>query len=233
MLTATKDVDYVFHLAAMSTVKECEENPNAAEQINVDGTRNVLEACRKNKVSWMLFPSSSHVYGEVEELPLRETSPLRTSSKYAETKISAERLCEEYRKYFPITVMRIFNIYGPGQKDRVIPDFIEKARNGAITIWGDGKQTLDFVYIKDVISAFLLAMGKRDSDTYNLASGTEIELNELAKTVAEVVERDVRVQHDLSKSRGPLRIVSDISKIKRNLEWEPKFSLKQGIKTCL
>jgi UDP-glucose 4-epimerase len=232
MLDATKGVDIVFHMAADPLVTSCEKNPEKAFRTNVYGTRNVLEACKENGVKWLLFPSSVHVYGELRNLPVDEEHPLNPTNVYGITKLLGEELCQIYRRYFPITVMRFFNIYGPGQEKRVIPDFIEKARSGKIDVLGDGRQTVDFIHIDDAVLACMAAMDKMDSGIYNVASGREVSLNDIAEIVSGEFG-GVEIIHKKSQIRGQARILADTTRIKKHLEWEPVVDIRQGIKEII
>lgn len=233
ILSMTKDVDFVFHLAAMSSVQGSEKKPEQAFRINLFGTYNVLEACRRNKVSWLLFPSSVYVYGKLTELPVKEGNQPKPTTVYGHTKLMGEILCDNYRKHFPISTARIFNVYGPRQSGKIVSDFIDKAREGSITIFGDGEQTIDLIHINDIISAFLTAMKNKTNDTFNLGSGEEISLMNLAKTIAELVGKEIEIKHDVSKSRGNPRVLAEIGKVKELLKWEPEYDIRKGIQTML
>ncbi len=241
-----KDIDSIFHLAAIPGIKKCEEEPELAREVNIDGTENVLEFARENDVENVIFASSAGVYGEIEEHPIKEGHPIDPLNLYSETKVEGEKLCKKYSEDYGLdtTVMRMSNLYGPGFQVKpnltVIPLFILKAlQNQPLTVYGDGEQTRDFVHVKDVAQAYTRAFENEGSsfEIYNLGSGITASINELAKTVSKVMnelyQREVEITHtEMPEWRDEAKEKFDysIQKIKKELNYKPEFSLEEGIR---
>lgn len=181
-------VDFVFHLAALISVPESMEKPLETVAINTAGTLNVLEAARRHGVVKVLFASSAAVYGNDPHMPKREDMLPQPLSPYAVTKLDGEYYCCMYNRegWVRSAVLRFFNVFGPRQDPAskyaaAVPIFINQALTGKdITIFGDGEQTRDFVYVKDVVNALLLLMEKGDGEVFNLSGGGVVSINELA-----------------------------------------------------
>ncbi len=188
-----KNTDYVFHLAALVSVPESLEKPYETEKINTIGTLNILEAARKNKVKKVVFSSSAAIYGENPELPKKEEMKPEPKSPYAVTKTTGEYYCRIYQEEFglPTAVLRYFNVFGPRQNPEsqyaaAIPIFVKRAiLNEDIIIFGDGEQTRDFIYVKEVVKANLLAAEKGNA-IYNVATGKSITINYLANLIIKI-----------------------------------------------
>jgi len=222
-IEATKDAEVIFHLAAFISVPQSLEEPKLCHTANVDGTFNMLEAARINGVKRLVFSSSSAVYGVTEETS-SETSPTSPVSPYGFSKLIGEELCKQYTLNFGIeTVMlRYFNVYGPRQNPKgayaaVVARFSEQLKNNvAITIFGDGLQTRDFVPVSQVAEANLLA-GMADAaqvsgEVFNVATGTSI-------TLLELVDQ-LRVQFPESTSKivfGPERSTAEVQHTSANV----------------
>lgn len=229
-----KGVKYVFHEAAMPRVQYSIENPIETNDVNVNGLLNVLEACRINKVKRVIFASSSSIYGETEVLPTREDTPINPLSPYASHKYIGEVHLKLYSKIYNLETvcLRYFNVYGPrlnpdGAYPLVIGYFMKLLSQGKpLTITGNGEQTRDFVNVKDVVKANLLAM-KSDKvgngEVINIGGGARFSINYIAELIGgEVQHIEPRVEpHDTQ---------ADISKAKEILGWEPSVSLEEGIK---
>jgi len=182
-------VGVVAHLAAVVSVERSLQNPQETMDVNTEGTLNLLEAARQASVSRFLFASSAAVYGDHSELPLREDLPLRPLSPYAASKVAGEALCHAYRAAYGLStvVLRFFNIYGPRQDPHspysgVISIFVGRMQQGLPPIiYGDGRQTRDFVYVGDVVAALIRA-GERDGvdgAVFNVARGEETSVLQL------------------------------------------------------
>jgi nucleoside-diphosphate-sugar epimerase len=185
---ASENQDFVFHLASLVSVPESIKNQELCYKINIDGTRNILEACRKNNVKRFIFSSSSAVYGNKNTV-CKETTPLNPQSPYAESKVVGENLCHEYNKKYGLSsvILRYFNVYGERQNPKgpyaaVVARFKQQLLNAEpLTIFGDGKQTRDFIPVSDVVHANLkLAMAQTNlCETFNIGTGKSITLLEL------------------------------------------------------
>ena len=238
-----KDVDVVFHLAAVTSVPFSVKNPVETFRVNVEGTRNLLEACIREGVERFIYVSSCAVYGEPEYLPVDEKHPLRPISPYAESKLEAERLCMEFQETYGLktTVLRPFNVYGSGmrsdQYSGVVARFIERLRLGKPPIiYGDGTQTRDFVHVEDVVRAMILALDNEGAAgrTFNVATGVPTSINRLAQLVIDLFGASgVKPQHRKARIGDVRYSYADIKEAKANLGFEPKISLKEGLSTLL
>lgn len=220
------DVDVIFHLAAISSVKLSVEDPILVNDINVRGTINVLEMARKRNVKRFVLTSSAAVYGDPESLPVREETPLDPLSPYAASKISAEMYSISYGNLYGIapTIFRYFNVYGPRQENSeysgVIPIFINQGlQNMDITIEGDGSHTRSFIYVEDVVRATYLGsqVEKSSGQILNLSGTESISILDLARLVKEripdstsnIVHHDAR-EGDVKDSIGSMERTSDV-----------------------
>ena len=232
-----RGVDYILHHAALISVAESMAKPQETAEINVQGTVNVLEAARKNKVKRVVFASSAAVYGTRPELPYHENTPIDWQSPCAWSKQVGAELCQLYTKAYGVeaVALRYFNVFGPGQNPNsayaaVIAKFMQLATdNQPLGIDWDGLQSRDFVNVKDVVQANLLAAFKGvPGEIYNVASGRTYTLLELADTIEKVSGRKLaRVSRP--KRPGDVHESSaDISKIK-NIGFVPSVSLEAGL----
>ena len=234
LLPVFKDAKYVFHEAAFPQVQYSIENPVETNEINVRGTLNVLEASRINKVKRAIFASSSAVYGSQEILPINENMQINPLSPYGAQKYIGEVYMKLYSQIYGLETvsLRYFNVYGPRQSAEgtyasVIPKFIEfRQKNEPLSITGDGEQTRDFVNIKDIVSANILAMNEEKvekGEVLNIGGSNRHSINYIAKLIG----------GDISyiPSRIELRNTqASISKAKEFLNWEPYVILEEGIK---
>ncbi len=187
----TSGIDYIFHLAAMASVPLSVENPIKCNEVNVDATVKLLKSAVDNDVRKIIFSSSSAVYGENRNMPLKETEPLMPTSPYAASKAS----CEVYLKSFfesyglNYTALRYFNVFGPKQDKNsqyaaVIPNFISALLEGKqAEIYGDGEQTRDFIYVGDIVKANISACKSNFNGVVNVASGEKLTVNRLYEIV--------------------------------------------------
>ena len=173
LLALTRGADVVFHLAAESAVMAADADPEYCFETNVTGTFRVLQAARKNRVGRVVFSSSREVYGDAESIPVAETAPLRPRNTYGASKAAAEMLCGAFAgEGLEIAIARFSNVYGPGDKGRVIPRFVENALAGLpFTLFG-GSQVMDFVWIETAVDALVrLGTGPHIPGPLNVASG--------------------------------------------------------------
>ncbi len=235
-----KDIDYVFHLAAMASVPRSIDNPQLCHAINVTGTLNVLIAARDNKVKKVVNASSCAVYGDAPGLPKKEDMPINPLSPYAVTKVAAEAYCQIFDKVYglPSVSLRFFNIYGPRQNPdsdyaAAIPRFIKTASQGKpLVIFGDGKATRDYTYIKDIVSVYILAAESNSTGIYNIGSGKSTTVNELARLINRLVGSTVKPVHQPPRAGDIVHSLADISKAK-TFGYRPKFSLEEGLKEMI
>jgi UDP-glucose 4-epimerase len=222
-------VDLIYHLAAQISVGNSFKDPALDADINVKGTLNMLELARKNNCPFV-FASSSTVYGKADT-PTTENSALNPISPYGISKLCAEKYCRLYALEYnvPITIFRIFNVYGPGGFKGVIPDFIRKLETNPkkLEILGDGKQTKDYIFIDDVVNAFV----NFKQGTFNLGSGTKISVLDLADLVIDSMGlKGVKIETGHKNWPGDVKVTqADINKLKKT-GWEAKVKIGDGIK---
>ena len=230
-------VDAVMHLAAIASVVESISNPIFVNDVNINGTLNILEFCRKKKIKKLVFTSSAAIYGDYEK-KISELSPTIPTTVYGSTKLTGEQYCKIYSELFGIniTALRPFNIYGPRQNDAyagVISKFMDRLNeNKSPIIFGNGKQTRDFIHIDDVVQAFYLALGykKKKFDVFNLATGKSTSVNELAKFFISATRKfDLKPIHKKQISGVVLHSSTNPNKIKKDLHFTSKILLKDGI----
>lgn len=228
---------YVLHQAALPSVARSVADPVTTNRINVEGTLNVLLAARETSVEKVVIASSSSIYGDTPELPKREDMPYNPLSPYAVSKVSEELYSEVFNQLYDISTicLRYFNVYGPKQDSKseyaaVIPKFITSALEGRpLTIYGDGEQTRDFTFIEDVIQANLLAMSSDNEGSFNIAYGENISINELAEKVIELTSSSSEIIHVEPRAGDVRHSLADITKAKKELGYEPKYSLDEGL----
>ena len=233
-----KNIDYVFHLAALISVEESIKNPIKTVEINSLGTLNILKASLKNNVKKVIFSSSAAVYGDSNEIPKKETMYVNPLSPYAITKLDGEYYCNVYKNLgLKTCCLRYFNVYGPNQDlksdySAAIPVFISNAsRNKDLILYNSGKQTRDFIFVKDVVTANILAMNKLEG-IFNVGSGEETSIKELAETIVKITNSKSKFKNAPKKPGDVERSVSDISKIKK-FGWKLEYTLKQGLKETI
>jgi len=240
---ALEDVEAVFHLAAITSVPYSVKHPNITHEVNVNGTRNLLEACLRHRVEKFIYLSTCAVYGEPEYLPVDEKHPTNPISPYAESKLKAEQACMEFQEAYGLktTILRPFNIYGFRQRNDwyggVIANFIERLREGKPpVIYGDGKQTRDFIYIDDAVRAFMTALNHNGSTgrIFNIATGIPTSINQLAQLLIELFGAEgIKPQHT-SPRQGDIRhIYANIEEANLYLGFKPRVSLKEGLSTLI
>jgi UDP-glucose 4-epimerase len=237
-LTAGKDI--VFHQAAIR-ITQCAEEPRLALEVLVDGTFNVVEAAAKHKVKKLVAASSASVYGMAEHFPTDERHHHENNDTlYGAAKTFNEGLIRSFRAMEGIdyVLLRYFNVYGPrmdvhGLYTEVLVRWMERIVDGKPPlIFGDGRQTMDFVCVPDIARANVLAAQSDIVEgTYNIASGTETSLLELAQALLRAMDSDLGVEHGPERAvNGVVRRLADISAAKRDLGWEPTIGLEDGLR---
>jgi len=205
---AVEGVDYIFHLAAMISVPESMEKPQECVEINTQGLLTVLEEAAKANVKKLVFSSSAAIYGDNPTVPKIETMLPEPKSPYAITKLDGEYYCKMFTDEGRVETacLRYFNVFGPRQDPAsqyaaAIPIFIDKAlRNETITIFGDGKQTRDFIYVKDIVAANVhMAESSNCNGVYNTAYGQSVTITEIAQKIIELTGSNSVIEY------GPVR----------------------------
>ena len=234
-----KGYDVVLHHAAMVSVPRSIEDPVSANQLNVDGTLNVLAAASDAGVQRFVFASSASVYGDGPDSPIPETAPLSPLSPYAASKLSGESYCRVFATVYGLKTvsLRYFNVFGSrqksGQYSGAIAAFMDEIKQGSPPqIFGSGLQTRDFVHVKDVARANLLSISQpvRGGEVFNVGTGVPTTVNHLAQTIARLLGRPDMEPIHLPERTGDLKYsVADITKISRDLGYTPAFTLGAGL----
>jgi len=237
-----KDVEIVFHLAALVDVPFSVRNPVLVNQVNVCGSLNILKESMKNDAEKFIYASSCAVYGEPQYLPINEEHPTIPLTPYAVSKLAVEKYCQVFWKLygFKTVSLRLFNVYGPRQESKsysgVISRMINLLRSGELPIiFGDGSQTRDFVYVSDVVDAFYKAMNSKQCvGEINIGSGKEISIIELAKILMEKFGlKNVEPKYAEPRAGDIKRSWANIEKAKHLLGYKPRFSLDEGLDALL
>jgi len=237
---AVEGVDYILHQAALPSVPRSIANPLTSNNVNVDGTLNLLEAARQASVKRMVMASSSAVYGDTPVLPKHEEMKRNPLSPYAITKLTNEEYCRVYYELYGLETvcLRYFNIFGPrqdpnSQYSAVIPKFISALQSGEPpVVYGDGEQSRDFTYISNTVKANLLAATSESApgNIYNIACGGQFTLNTLLETLREIIGVDTKARYDPARKGDILHSFADISKAEEDLNYKPEVGFKEGLK---
>ena len=237
---AVEGIDYILHQAALPSVPRSIANPLTSNNVNVDGTLNLLEAARMANVKRFVTASSSAVYGDTPVLPKHEEMKRNPLSPYAITKLTNEEYCRVYYELYGLETvcLRYFNIFGPrqdpnSQYSAVIPKFISALRSDkAPIVYGDGEQSRDFTYIANTVDANLLATTSESApgNIYNIACGGQFTLNTLLDMLREIIGADTKAQYDPIRKGDILHSFADISKAENDLNYKPKVGFKDGLK---
>jgi UDP-glucose 4-epimerase len=227
--------EVVLHLAAQADVGTSVERPVFDAEVNVLGTLNVLEAARAHRAQVVFSSTGGAIYGDVER-PAREDDPRRPVSPYGTSKLAAEEYLATWNALHGTThvVLRFANVYGPRQLPKleggVVSIFLDRLRSGeGITIYGDGGQTRDFVYVGDVVAAVLAGIG-HDGGVFNIGTGTETSVNELFDACRQIAGGELEAQHAPARPGDALRSVLDVSRAERELGWRPQTPLAEGLR---
>jgi UDP-glucose 4-epimerase len=232
--------DYVIHMAARNIIVST-KNPRDDYATNIGGTLNVLMAARDSHVRRVVYTSSASVYGNARYLPINEDDATNMLSPYAVSKYGGENYCKAFFESYgvPVTSVRYSNVYGPLQRPEnpycgVVAKFFAAAMAGqSPVIHGDGEQTRDYTYIADAVEATLLAAvsPRADGQVYNVGTGRETTVNQLAETIVRICGRETRPKHldrrDIDNIR---RRVLNIEKARRELRWVPEMTLNSGLR---
>ena len=232
--------DAVVHLAAQTLVSDSMTDPQNDMYQNIAGTVHILECCRKYGVQWVIFSSSAATYGDVDEkaLPVQETLPQIPLSFYGLTKMTVEKYLALYHLAFGIhyVVLRFANVYGERQGDGgeggVISIFAKRLAQGkGITIFGNGKQTRDFVYAGDIARGIRKALTTENADTcYNLSTQEETSLNDLVDILSRITGKEITPDYGPVREGDIYRSALSNEKAVKNLHWIPEVSLEEGLK---
>ena len=226
-------VKYVFHLAGKSFVPDSWEENNELFITNIIGTKNVLNYCKN--VGAKLIMASSYVYGIPEGLPINENHPIKPSNPYALSKYMAEQLVEfEFLNHnLNSVILRLFNIYGNGQRDQfLISKIVKQIKNNSVINVFDLKPKRDFVYIDDVVDAFICAMSLNEGlFKFNIGTGQSFSVEEVIYFIQEILGTSLPIcSKEISRNNEISDVKADISYAKSLLNWEPKYNIQDGLK---
>jgi len=227
---------YVFHLAAISGVPRSIEDPQLSHEVNATGTLKVLVAARDAGVNKVIYSSSASVYGDTPTLPTREDTIPHPQSPYAIAKLAGEYYCLVFYQVYslPTICLRCFNVYGPRQDPNsqyaaVIPGFIKRSQEGhPPIIFGDGEQTRDFAFVKDVVEANILAAQSDDCGVFNISQGQSITINRLAELIIRLIGAEVEPIYQEVRPGDIKHSLADISKA-RAFGYKPKYGIEAGL----
>lgn len=235
---AATGCDTVFHLGALVSIPYSYRAPRDVVDTNVIGTLNVLTAARHHGTRRVVHTSTSEVYGSAQSAAIDENHPLQGQSPYSASKIGADKLAEAFHLSFgaPVVTLRPFNTYGPRQSPRaIIPTIITQAQAGGPLRLGSLEPTRDFTYVTDTVAAFVLAAGADVAgQVIHLGTGVEVSVGDIVKLVGEMIGRDLSVETEVIRVRPEgsevIRLLSDPSRARRLLGWEPVVPLAEGLR---
>ena len=237
-----KDVDAVLHLAAQISVTQSIRDPEFNNQVNIIGTQNLLDESLRANVAKFVFISSCAVYGDPKYLPIDESHPTNPISPYAQSKLTAEQSILQHTigNQLSSVILRFFNVYGPRQAlndySGVMTKFIERIKQKQPpTIYGDGSQTRDFIYVKDIVTAIILALENRtiNEEIFNIGTGQPTTINELANTMLSLTSGDSKINYAQKREGDIKHSYANINKAKILLNYKPKYTLKEGLTLLL
>ena len=238
-----KNVDAVFHLAALIGIPFSYHSPDSYVDTNIKGTLNVLQAARSLKTKRVLVTSTSEVYGTAQFVPITESHPYQGQSPYSATKIGADRIAESYFRSFelPVTIVRPFNTYGPRQSARaVIPSIITQLLSGKNKMkLGDLTPTRDLVYVKDTVNGFkeIFKSEKTIGEEINIATQSEITIGNLVKLILKLMNKECEIETEEIRIRPEKsevkRLFGSNEKIKKLTNWKQKFDFETGLRNTI
>ncbi len=229
-------VDIIFHEAAQAGVRASwGESFKIYSDNNVLATQVLLEACKASPIQKFVYASSSSVYGDTTDLPMRESSLPRPISPYGVSKLAAEHLCWLYYKNFgvPAVSLRYFTVYGARQRpDMAFHRFLRSATEGKhIAVYGDGEQSREFTHVDDIVEAtWMASKNGLPGEVFNIGGGSRITLNQVVRIIQEIVDREIEVRYE-GKQRGDVRhTFADMTKAQEKLGYKPKVQLQDGLR---
>jgi UDP-glucose 4-epimerase len=229
------DAEYVYHQAAQAGVRRSVENPRKYDEVNADGTLNVLDACRDEGIERFVMASSSSVYGVPQYLPYDEVHPTTPVSPYGASKLAAERYACAYGEVydFPVVALRYFTVYGPRMRPNMaISNFVSRCMNDEPPIiYGDGTQTRDFTFIEDVVEANVTFLNEdaADGEAVNIGSTDNIEIKTLAEEIRDQIAPDLDLVYEERHDADAQHTHADTSKANDLLGYEAGHTIREGV----
>lgn len=233
------DIDMIVHLAAMAGVRPSIENPQLYYDVNITGTLNLLEQCRRKKINKFVFASSSSVYGNNEKVPFAESDIVDNPiSPYAATKKSGELLCHTYHHLYDMSIasLRFFTVYGPGQRpDLAIHKFTRLIKNNQpIPFFGDGSTSRDYTYIDDIVDGIVKSINwveknEKSYDVFNLGGDKTVSLKEMVETIEDALNLKANINRLPMQAGDVNRTCADITHSREILGYSPQITFRQGI----
>jgi UDP-glucose 4-epimerase len=228
--------EVVCHLAAQIDVQKSINEPEMDANVNILGSINVINCSAKYKVNKIIYSSSAAIYGDPCELPINEEYVSKPISFYGISKYTPETYLRVFSNIsgMKYTILRFSNVYGERQSAKgeggVISIFFDKYMNNENpAIYGDGTQTRDFIYVKDIVSAIILVMHEGDFETYNVSTNIPININEVAKEISGITQSMLEPLYEDSRVGDIKDNYLDNSKIQRQLNWTPSYTINQGL----
>lgn len=239
VVKAIKGVDYVIHQAALRSVAKSVEDPESTHQVNATGTLNLLVAAKKAGVKRLVYASTCAAYGDAKKFPQRETDEIAPISPYGASKLAGETYCRVFAKTLKLEAvcLRYFNVYGPRQNPEskyssVVPAFIFDIMKGKTPVvdW-DGRQSRDFVFVKDVVQANLLAVKAKNAsgEVFNIGNGYPTSIYDILMRIEKIIGKNIPPKFGPKREGDVRKVYSDISKAKKILGFKPRFTLEKGL----
>ena len=242
LLQAFQEVDAVIHLAAQIDITASVTNPAETHEINTTGTLNVLQQAAKSHIKKFVFASSTAVYGDAKNLPIKEDTPLKPLSPYAASKAAGEAYCSAYATCYNLNTvaLRFFNVYGPRNENNpysgVITKLLQKACNDeGLTVDGDGELTRDFIHVSDVVNAIVLALEREHlkGEVFNVCTGVPTSINQLVDALKLITGKDLQVTHGPARQGDIQHSYGDAAKSAEKLKFKSSVSLSTGLEMLL
>lgn len=238
--SAVVGCDAIVHLAAVASVQASVDDPGGTHQVNLVGTINLLEAAKQQKINRFVFASSAAVYGNTSELPVTENTPLAPLTPYAADKLASEYYIDFYRRQYGLNplLFRFFNIFGPRQDPAspysgVISIFLQRAMDQRpMTVFGDGEQTRDFVFVADLVRLLEQAVStsRNIAGPMNVGNGHQTSLNQLLAAIQEISEKPLQISYCASRPGDIRHSCADNRRIKEQMDYRSEFTVAEGLK---
>jgi UDP-glucose 4-epimerase len=227
-------IDYIIHLAAKTSIEDSVKNPYSTFFTNVVGTLNLLEFARTKHVKNFIF-ISTYLYGKPEYLPIDENHPLKPHSPYNSSKLIGEKMCENYAQEYGLNVvsLRPFCIYGPDNKaSSLVQKAITAINKSEVMVLSGLKTRRDFLYVDDLVELIIKIIDNfpNNYNVYNVGYGVSYNIGDVAKRIALLLNKEVKIQYKKSKENEILDMTADISKVSKEFDWKPQIDLHSGLK---